>query len=128
MEFKTYTQLIHPDWISCFSLHLGCSQKEKELNLSQLCIRKFFPTKKCFVFERPAPGKKIGQLESLQDKDLDSDFVKQVAEFSSYVFRSSKIKKIPGDLKVNGPRKSYGRLFAHCIMRQQWPTSTLKKC
>ncbi|EDL12050.1 mCG7490, partial [Mus musculus] len=106
LELKTNGQPLSADEYLGNSLKLlqGCSQKEKELNLSQLCIRKFFPTKKCFVFERPAPGKKIGQLESLQDKDLDSDFVKQVAEFSSYVFRSSKIKKIPGDLKVNGPR------------------------
>ncbi|XP_028643959.1 guanylate-binding protein 1-like [Grammomys surdaster] len=81
----------------------GTGQKEKDLNLPQACIRKCFPTKK-FVFERPAPGKKLSQLESLQDQDLDSDFVEQVAEFCSYVFRSSKVKTISGGLRVNGRR------------------------
>ncbi|XP_028643962.1 guanylate-binding protein 1-like [Grammomys surdaster] len=82
----------------------GTGQKEKDLNLPRACIRKFFPTKKCFVFERPAPGKKLSQLESLQDQDLDSDFLEQVAEFCSYVFSSSKVKTISGGLRVNGPR------------------------
>ncbi|XP_051050603.1 guanylate-binding protein 1-like [Phodopus roborovskii] len=84
----------------------GTGQKEKEekLNLPRLCIRKFFPKKKCFVFERPAHGKKLGQLESLQDQDLDSDFVEQVAEFCSYVFNCSQVKTILGGIKVNGPR------------------------
>ncbi|GAB1288193.1 Guanylate-binding protein 1 [Apodemus speciosus] len=108
LELKINGQSISADEYLENSLKLlqGTSQKEKEkkLNLPRLCIRKFFPTKKCFVFERPAPGKKLGQLESLQDQDLDSDFVVQVAEFCSYVYRSSKVKRISGGLKVNGPR------------------------
>ncbi|OBS76070.1 hypothetical protein A6R68_17480 [Neotoma lepida] len=79
-------------------------EREKELNLPRLCIRKFFPKKKCFAFERPAQGKKLGQLESLQDEDLDSDFVEQVAEFCSYMFNCSKVKTLSGGIKVNGPR------------------------
>uniref|UniRef100_A0A8C6GTK1 GB1/RHD3-type G domain-containing protein n=1 Tax=Mus spicilegus TaxID=10103 RepID=A0A8C6GTK1_MUSSI len=124
LELKINGQPLSADEYLGNSLKLlqGCSQKEKELNLPQLCIRKFFPTKKCLVFERPAPGKKIGQLESLQDKDLDSDFVKQVAEFSSYVFRSSKIKKIPGGLKVNGPRlKSLVTTYVNTISNGSLP-------
>ncbi|XP_050016106.1 guanylate-binding protein 3-like isoform X2 [Alexandromys fortis] len=82
----------------------GQRDKEKELNMPRLCIHKFFPKKKCFVFERPAPGKKLGQLESLQDHDLYSDFVEQVADFCSYVFSCSKVKRLSGGIKVNGPR------------------------
>ncbi|XP_028643975.1 guanylate-binding protein 1-like isoform X2 [Grammomys surdaster] len=82
----------------------GQKEREKQLNLPRICICKFFPKQKCFVFERPAPGKKLNQLESLQDQDLDPDFVEQVAEFCSYVFRSSKVKTISGGLRVNGPR------------------------
>ncbi|XP_028711196.1 guanylate-binding protein 1-like [Peromyscus leucopus] len=82
----------------------GQRGKEQKLNLPRLCIRKFFPKKKCFVFERPAHGKKFGQLQSLQDEDLDSDFVEQVAEFCSYVFSCSKVKTLSGGIKVNGPR------------------------
>ncbi|KAH0519476.1 Guanylate-binding protein 4 [Microtus ochrogaster] len=82
----------------------GQRDKEKELNMPRLCIHKFFPKKKCFVFERPAQGKKLGQLQSLQDHDLDSDFVEQVADFCSYVFSCSKVKRLSGGIKVNGPR------------------------
>ncbi|KAK7797316.1 hypothetical protein U0070_023672 [Myodes glareolus] len=84
----------------------GTSQtnKEKELNLPRLCIQKFFPKKKCFVFERPANGRQLGQLESLQDQDLNPDFVEQVAEFCSYVFSCSKVKTLSGGIRVNGPR------------------------
>ncbi|CAO2600265.1 Guanylate-binding protein 1 [Lemmus lemmus] len=82
----------------------GQRDKDEELNLPRLCICKFFPKKKCFVFERPAQGKKLVQLESLQDHDMDSNFVEQVAEFCSYVFSSSKVKTLSGGIKVNGPR------------------------
>ncbi|XP_075835280.1 guanylate-binding protein 1-like [Microtus pennsylvanicus] len=77
---------------------------EQKFNLPRFCIHKFFPKKKCFVFERPAHRKKLGQLESLQDQDLDSNFVKQVSDFCSYVFSCSKVKTISGGIKVNGPR------------------------
>ncbi|GAB1288189.1 Guanylate-binding protein 5 [Apodemus speciosus] len=97
-------------------------EKEKQFNLPRLCIRKFFPMKKCFIFERPAPGKKLGQLESLQNQDLDSDFVVQVAEFCSYVFRSSKVKRISGGLKVNGPRlKSLVTTYVNTISNGSLP-------
>ncbi|XP_075837297.1 guanylate-binding protein 1-like [Microtus pennsylvanicus] len=82
----------------------GQTNKEKELNLPRLCIQRFFPKKKCFVFERPAKGRQLGKLESLQDEDLYPDFVEQVAEFCSYVFSCSKVKTLSGGIRVNGPR------------------------
>ncbi|XP_075837296.1 guanylate-binding protein 1-like isoform X2 [Microtus pennsylvanicus] len=78
--------------------------KEKELNLPRLCIQRLFPKKKCFVFERPANGRQLGKLESLQDEDFDPDFVEQVTEFCSYVFSCSKVKMLSGGIRVNGPR------------------------
>ncbi|CAO2600299.1 Guanylate-binding protein 1 [Lemmus lemmus] len=106
LELKVNGEPISPDEYLENSLKLiqGQKEKEKELNLPRLCIRKFFPKKKCFVFERPVQGKKLGQLESLQDEDLDSDFVEQVTEFCSYVFSSPKVKMLSGGIKVNGPR------------------------
>ncbi|XP_031195080.1 guanylate-binding protein 1-like isoform X1 [Mastomys coucha] len=126
LELKINGQPISADEYLENSLKLlqGTGQKEKEekLNLPRLCIRKFFPTKKCFIFERPAPGKKLGQLESLQDGDLDSDFVEQVAEFCSYVFRSSMVKTISGGLKVNGPRlKSLVTTYVNTISNGSLP-------
>ncbi|XP_057569816.1 guanylate-binding protein 1-like [Hippopotamus amphibius kiboko] len=85
-------------------LRKGTNQKDKNFNLPRLCIRQFFPNKKCFIFDRPTSRKKLGQLEELCDDDLDSEFVQQAAVFCSYIFSNSKTKTLSGDVKVNGPR------------------------
>ncbi|XP_049731715.1 guanylate-binding protein 5-like [Elephas maximus indicus] len=82
----------------------GTDQTVQNFNLPRLCIQKFFPMKKCFIFELPSHRKKLAQLETLRDDELDPEFVQQVAEFCSYIFSHSKIKALPGDIKVNGPR------------------------
>uniref|UniRef100_A0A8D1MZY1 Guanylate binding protein 1, interferon-inducible n=1 Tax=Sus scrofa TaxID=9823 RepID=A0A8D1MZY1_PIG len=87
-----------------FYLPPGTSQKDKKFNLPRLCIRKFFPKKKCFIFDRPTQRKKLGQLEDLGDDELDSEFVQQAAEFCSYIFLNSKTKTLSGGIKVTGPR------------------------
>ncbi|XP_051021685.1 guanylate-binding protein 1-like [Acomys russatus] len=83
-------------------LKKGACQGDKNYNLPRLCIRKFFPKKRCFVFYPPTHWKKLSELESLWDDELDSDFVQQVAEFCSFIFSSSKVKALPGGIKVNG--------------------------
>nr|XP_048309692.1 guanylate-binding protein 1-like [Myodes glareolus] len=108
LELKVDGHPISPDEYLEYSLRpiygTGQTNKEKELNLPRLCIQKFFPKKKCFVFERPGNSRQLAQVESLQDKDLDPDFVEQVAEFCSYVLSCSKIKMLSGGIRVNGPR------------------------
>ncbi|XP_047418133.1 guanylate-binding protein 5-like isoform X2 [Sciurus carolinensis] len=81
----------------------GSDQRTQTFNLPRLCIQKFFPTKKCFVFDSPT-HKKLSQLETLQDDELSLEFVQQVAEFSSHIYTKSKIKTLPGGIKVTGPR------------------------
>ncbi|KAL1765220.1 guanylate-binding protein 1, partial [Sigmodon hispidus] len=107
-ELKLNGKPISPDEYLENSLRLlhGTDQmdKEKELNLPRRCIQKFFPKKKCFVFERPVNGKRLGHLELLQDQDLESAFMEQVADFCLYVFSHSKVKTLSGGIKVNGPR------------------------
>ncbi|XP_006898292.1 PREDICTED: guanylate-binding protein 5 [Elephantulus edwardii] len=82
----------------------GTDERVKTFNLPRLCIQRFFPRKKCFVFDLPSQRKKLAQLEALDDSELDPEFVQQVAEFCSYIFSHSKVKILPGDIKVNGPR------------------------
>ncbi|MBZ3876885.1 Guanylate-binding protein 4 [Sciurus carolinensis] len=81
----------------------GSDQKNQTFNLPRLCIQKFFPPRKCFVFDSPT-HKKLSQLETLQDDELSLEFVQQVAEFSSHIYTKSKIKTLPGGIKVTGPR------------------------
>ncbi|XP_040326823.1 guanylate-binding protein 1 [Herpailurus yagouaroundi] len=85
-------------------LKQGTTQSDQNFNLPRLCIRKFFPKKKCFIFDRPTHRKKLGQLETLHDNDLDPEFVQQASAFCSYIFKNSKTKILSGGIKVNGPR------------------------
>ncbi|XP_042638761.1 guanylate-binding protein 5 [Orycteropus afer afer] len=78
----------------------GTDKRVQNFNLPRLCIQKFFPKKKCFIFELPSDRKKLAQHEILRNDELDPDFVQQVAEFCSYIFSHSKIKTLPGDIKV----------------------------
>lgn len=82
----------------------GTSEEDRNYNLPRLCIRKFFPKKKCFVFYSPTEWKKLSELESLRDDELDSEFLQQAANFCSFIFSSSKAKRLPGGIQVNGAR------------------------
>uniref|UniRef100_A0A2K5DK61 Guanylate binding protein 1 n=1 Tax=Aotus nancymaae TaxID=37293 RepID=A0A2K5DK61_AOTNA len=106
LDLEANGQPITADEYLEYSLKLkqGTSEKDKNFNLPRLCIQKFFPKKKCFVFDRPVNGKKLAQLEKLHDEELDPDFVRQVADFSSYIFTNSKTKTLSGGIKVNRPR------------------------
>ncbi|XP_004263049.1 guanylate-binding protein 5 isoform X1 [Orcinus orca] len=80
----------------------GTDQHLQNFNLPRLCIQKFFPIKKCFIFDLPTHRKKLAQLEKLHNDDLDPEFVQQVADFCSYIFSHSKTKTLSGGIKVNG--------------------------
>ncbi|XP_072505089.1 guanylate-binding protein 1-like [Notamacropus eugenii] len=82
----------------------GEPEKVRMFNLPRQYIRQFFPKKKCFIFDRPTHGKKLSQLETLHDSELDSEFVEQVGSFCSYIFQHSNVKTLQGGIKVNGPR------------------------
>nr|XP_020141077.1 guanylate-binding protein 1-like [Microcebus murinus] len=106
LKLEVDGQSLTPDEYLENSLKLkqGNSEKDKIYNLPRLCIRKFFPKKKCFVFYPPTDWKKLDQLETLRDGELDCDFVQQVEKFCCYTFSHSKTKTLPGGIKVDGPR------------------------
>ncbi|XP_059941155.1 guanylate-binding protein 5 isoform X1 [Mesoplodon densirostris] len=79
----------------------GTDQHLQNFNLPRLCIQKFFPIKKCFIFDLPTHRKKLAQLETLHNDDLDPEFVQQVEDFCSYIFSHSKTKTLSGGIKVN---------------------------
>ncbi|XP_028344979.1 guanylate-binding protein 5 [Physeter macrocephalus] len=80
----------------------GTDQHLQNFNLPRLFIQKFFPIKKCFIFDLPTHRKKLAQLETLHNDDLDPEFVQQVADFCSYIFSHSKTKTLSGGIKFNG--------------------------
>ncbi|XP_008583407.1 PREDICTED: interferon-induced guanylate-binding protein 2 [Galeopterus variegatus] len=85
-------------------LKQGTDQKSKDFNEPRLCIRKFFPKRKCFIFDRPAPRKDLVRLEQLKEEDLNPEFIEQTKEFYSYILSHSNAKTLPGGITVNGPR------------------------
>ncbi|NP_001423773.1 guanylate-binding protein 3 isoform 5 [Homo sapiens] len=124
LDLEADGQPLTPDEYLEYSLKLtqGTSQKDKNFNLPRLCIRKFFPKKKCFVFDLPIHRRKLAQLEKLQDEELDPEFVQQVADFCSYIFSNSKTKTLSGGIKVNGPRlESLVLTYINAISRGDLP-------
>ncbi|XP_066124813.1 guanylate-binding protein 1-like [Saccopteryx bilineata] len=100
----------------------GTSQKDKNFNASRLCIQKFFPNRKCFIFNLPTDWEKLGQLGTLQDDELNCKFVQQATVFCSYIFNNSKIKTLPGGIEVNGPRlKSMVLTYVEAIRSGELP-------
>ncbi|XP_034356234.1 guanylate-binding protein 5-like [Arvicanthis niloticus] len=85
-------------------LKQGSDERTQTFNLPRMCIQKFFPVKKCFVFDSPARGNKLSQLQMLSSDELNPDFVQDLSEFCSHIFTHSKTKTLPGGIQVNGPR------------------------
>ncbi|XP_059544927.1 guanylate-binding protein 1-like isoform X2 [Myotis daubentonii] len=103
-------------------LKKGTSSKDKNYNLPRLCIRNFFPKKKCFIFHPPTHWKKLCQLETMHDDELEPEFVEEAADFCSYIFRNSKVKTLSGGIQVNGPRlKSLVMTYVNAISSGDLP-------
>lgn len=81
----------------------GTDQCLQNFNLPRQCIQKFFPKRKCFIFDTPAHRKKLAQLEELNNDDLDPEFVQQLSDFCSYIFKHCKTKTLSAGTQANGP-------------------------
>uniref|UniRef100_A0A8C2UWK0 Guanylate binding protein 5 n=1 Tax=Chinchilla lanigera TaxID=34839 RepID=A0A8C2UWK0_CHILA len=124
LNLETDGQLVTPDQYLENSLMVkeGSNERIQNFNLPRLCIKKFFPRKKCFIFESPAEKKQLSHLEELHDDELHPEFVQQVSEFCSYIFSHSAAKTLPGGMKVNGPRlESLTQTYVDAINRGDLP-------
>nr|XP_019575417.1 PREDICTED: guanylate-binding protein 4-like [Rhinolophus sinicus] len=69
------------------------------------CIRKFFPKRKCFVFDRPTNDKKLLRLlHEASETQLETTFQEQSKNFCSYVFKNAEAKTLRQGIIVNGNR------------------------
>ncbi|XP_023497475.1 guanylate-binding protein 7 isoform X5 [Equus caballus] len=76
-------------------------------NMPRECIRKFFPERKCFVFDRPINDKKLLQhIEEASEYQLELDFREQSKNFCSYIFAKAKTKTLREGITVTGNRES----------------------
>ncbi|KAL8219631.1 UNVERIFIED_CONTAM: hypothetical protein K2H54_029683 [Gekko kuhli] len=87
---------------NALKLQEGNSEQVKQCNMSRICIRKFFPSRKCFTFDRPANRRKLHQLETLEEDDLEPDFLETAKKFCEHVWNTSQPKTVPGGRVVSG--------------------------
>ncbi|XP_062995937.1 guanylate-binding protein 1-like [Elgaria multicarinata webbii] len=87
---------------SALKLKTGNTHDIELFNLPRKCIHMFFPTRKCFIFDRPTHRKNLHRLEQMQESELDPDFVEQAAQFCRYIYCTSMAKTIPGGHVVTG--------------------------
>ncbi|XP_067318173.1 guanylate-binding protein 1-like [Anolis sagrei] len=87
---------------NALKLQKGDTEQVRRCNLPRLCIRKFFPSRKCFTFDRPASRKNLRRLEELQEEDLEEEFQESVTRFCDHVWETAKRKTVPGGQAVTG--------------------------
>ncbi|XP_059810028.1 guanylate-binding protein 1-like isoform X1 [Hypanus sabinus] len=80
------------------------SEQNKKYNELRRCIRDNFPSRCCFAFPIPAHRKKLKQLQELEDKDLDEDFVTERQNLIDYIHNHKKVKRVVGGQLVTGRR------------------------
>ncbi|KAG9331645.1 hypothetical protein JZ751_018621 [Albula glossodonta] len=73
-------------------------------NMPRNCLRNYFPTRKCFVFDCPASAEKMKVLDDLTDGDLEPSFVRQTNAFCDYVFKNTEVKTMKGGYRVTGKK------------------------
>ncbi|XP_067582927.1 guanylate-binding protein 6-like isoform X4 [Pseudorca crassidens] len=83
----------------------GKNPKAQTSNLPRECIRHFFPTRKCFVFDRPTNDKELlADIENVSEDQLDPKFLEQTNNFCSYIFTNAKTKTLREGITVTGNR------------------------
>ncbi|XP_078092400.1 guanylate-binding protein 2-like [Mustelus asterias] len=83
-------------------LRKGTSKKTQEYNLPRECIRNYFPTRKCFVFDRPADKEAMKNMDQIPDSSLDPAFLHQAQDFLKHVYSTAQIKRLKGGHTVTG--------------------------
>ncbi|XP_044528171.1 guanylate-binding protein 4-like [Gracilinanus agilis] len=90
---------------NALKLSKGKNPKSQLTNHPRECIRKFFPNRKCFTFERPTYDKSLlSHLEDVHDSQLDPMFKHQADQFCFHIFSNAKPKTLSGGIKINGNR------------------------
>ncbi|XP_074995410.1 guanylate-binding protein 1-like [Calonectris borealis] len=87
---------------NALELKAGSSPEARGYNELRECIRRFFPARKCFVFEQPAGRRDLVRLEELPDDGINPEFQQQVEKLCSHVWETSPAKAIPGGRIVTG--------------------------
>ncbi|KAM3924044.1 guanylate-binding protein 7-like [Leptodactylus fuscus] len=88
--------------MSSLRLKEGADKKTQDYNLPRECLLHYFHSHKCFVFDRPASGRNLPNLEQLEESQLEKEFVEQTTKFCQYMIRKSRVKTVDGGIEVTG--------------------------
>nr|XP_055045678.1 guanylate-binding protein 6-like isoform X2 [Misgurnus anguillicaudatus] len=83
-------------------LKLGISTQANNYNLPRECIRKYFPSRKCFTFPFPTNPENVSYLETLDPADISKHFLEVTDRFSHFIFNQSQVKHLKDGHKVTG--------------------------
>ncbi|XP_053447440.1 guanylate-binding protein 6-like isoform X1 [Nycticebus coucang] len=81
----------------------GNNPRAKISNATRACIRRFFPQRRCFVFDRPKYEKDLlAHIEDVLEKHLNPIFLEQSNNFCYYIFTHARPKTLMKGFKVTG--------------------------
>lgn len=83
----------------------GHGRKVQNYNGTRLCLRNYFPTRKCFVLPPPLGTEECGRMEELPEAALAPRFLQQAAQFCNYVLSSTRLKTLPDGRALTGRGK-----------------------
>ncbi|KAM4652200.1 guanylate-binding protein 1-like [Discoglossus pictus] len=95
------------------ALKKGVTPSISAFNMPRLCIRQYFPSRKCFTFVRPINGNDFEKLELLKDQDLDPVFLRESHNFCEYILQNAPVKTVKGGYRLTG--KLFGILVQNYV-------------
>uniref|UniRef100_A0A672KRN2 Guanylate-binding protein 3-like n=1 Tax=Sinocyclocheilus grahami TaxID=75366 RepID=A0A672KRN2_SINGR len=92
----------------CCSLE-GNSSQVNNYNLPRECIRKYFPSRKCFTFPFPTNPDNVSYLETLDPAEISKRFLEVTGRFCQFIFDQSQVKNLKDGHTVTG------RVLGHLV-------------
>ncbi|CAM1331073.1 GBP1 (predicted), partial [Pycnogonum litorale] len=80
----------------------GVTMAAQQKNAVKFAIKKFFKTRKCFALPIPPKNNEKMSLESLNDSQLQPEFLSEMKNFIDYVVNEPNVKTVGQGMKING--------------------------
>ncbi|XP_067901705.1 guanylate-binding protein 2-like [Heterodontus francisci] len=113
LQLKYFGKQITPNEYleTALELKKGSDEKVQRFNLPRQCIRYYFPSRHCFVFDCPGNKHVLQNIETVDDSKLEPDFVKSCNEFCDFIYKKAEKKTVPG----SGGKMVTGAMFTHLL-------------
>ncbi|XP_018425660.1 PREDICTED: guanylate-binding protein 4-like [Nanorana parkeri] len=94
------------------------SERINERNQCRGCIRMYFKTRKCFVFEPPSGKSDVLQrMDEVSEEELNPTFLDQTEKFCTYIYKNADVKYLDQILTVKGKMlRKLVTLYTEAIM------------